>query len=287
VLQPVGVIRTGGTGGTGGTGERYQIIFGERRFRAAAAAGKSDIPVVIYEELSEVDAAILTALENLQREDLDIEDEAKQFAYLLEVTGLSQRALAERLGKTHNYISRRVRLLRERPEMFAAIREGRLSQEMALNQLAAEREVYQADTPDTVEGGGDSEGATADRGGRQVGVYQADTLVAVIPMGESDARGSGYPAPRTPRDEMPAPHSRVPARWQAITRTYRVLGKIQPDEVPIEECEDLAHQLKDLEALVAATRRALQARLEKTENTENSASDRSDSRESDDAEMPF
>lgn len=273
VLQPVGVIRTG---------ERYQIIFGERRFRASAAAGKSDIPVVIYEDLSEVDAAILTALENLQREDLDLEDEAKQFAYLLEVTGLSQRALAERLGKTHNYISRRVRLLRERPEMFAAIREGRLSQEIALNQLAAEREVYQ---PDTVEGGGDSaDAATADSGSRQVGVYQADTLVAVIPIGEPAALASGYSSPRTPRDEMPAPHSKVPARWQAITRTYKVLGKIQPDEVPIEECEDLAHQLRDLEALVAATWRALQARLEKTENTENNASDRS---ESDDAEKPF
>ncbi|MEO8286297.1 MAG: hypothetical protein ABI670_07645 [Chloroflexota bacterium] len=44
-------------------------------------------------------------------------------------------------------------------------------------------------------------------------------------------------------------------------RTYRVLGKIQPEEVPLEECEDLAHQLEDLEALVASTRRALQARL--------------------------
>ena len=209
VLQPVGAIRTG---------ERYQIIFGERRFRAAAAAGKTDIPVVIYDELSEVDAAILTALENLQREDLDLEEEAKQFSYLLEVTGLSQRSLAERLGKTHNYVFRRVRLLRERPEMFAAIREGRLSQEMALNQLAAEREVYQ---PDTVgEESGLPGDVVEDAGGRQVGVYQADTLISVISMGESDTH-----AARTPRDEMPAPRSKVPPRWQAITRTYTVLGK--------------------------------------------------------------
>ena len=183
VLQPVGVIRTG---------ERYQIIFGERRFRAAAAAGKTDIPVVIYEDLGEVEAAILTALENLQREDLDLEDEAKQFAYLLEVTGLSQRALAERVGKTHNYISRRVRLLRERPEMFADIREGRLSQEMALNQLAAEREVYQADTVEA--GNALPEAESADAGGRQVGVYQADTLISVISMDEVGYPCRTYPA---------------------------------------------------------------------------------------------
>src|SRR5205085_12506318 len=110
----------------------------------------------------------------------------------------------------------------------------------------------------------------------QVGVYQADTLVAFIPMDESGSRTM-----RTPRDEMPAPRNNVPARWQAITRTYKVLGKIQPDEVPIEECEDLAHQLEDLDALVAATKRALRARLEKTENNT------SDSPESADDEKPF
>ena len=88
-------------------------------------------------------------------------------------------------------------------------------------------------------------------------------------------------AARTPRDEMPVPRSKVPARWQAITRTYTVLGKIQPDEVPIEEVEDLAHQLEDLETLVATTRRALQARLEKTESTS------SEKRESEEAEKIF
>lgn len=249
VLQPIGVIHTG---------ERYQIIFGERRYRAAIMAEKSDIPAVIYDDLSEQEAAILTALENLQREDLDLEDEARQFFYLLEVTGLSQRALAGRLGKTHNYISRRVRLLRERPELFGAIREGRITQREALDQLASESSMYHGDTGnvETSPELGSSETSFASTSDRQVGVYHGDTLVSMISIEQDDALGG-----RTPRREMPTARAGVPARWQAITRTYRVLGRIQPEEVPLEECEDLAHQLEDLETLVASTRRALEARL--------------------------
>jgi ParB/RepB/Spo0J family partition protein len=249
VLQPIAVIHSG---------ERYRIVFGERRYRAAVMAEKADIPAIIYEDMDESDAAVLTALENLQREDLDLEDEARQFAYLLEVTGLSQRGLAERLGKTHNYISRRVRLLREKPHLFAAIREGLVTQRDALDLLADDRNPYHGDTE---EGEGSvyhrdtEEGDEQPEGGRQVGVYQADTLVALISMDEQDLHAS-----RTPRYEMPVPRPGIPARWQAISRTYRVLGKIRPDAVPIEECEDLAKQLEDLEALVATTRRALQQR---------------------------
>ncbi len=73
--------------------------------------------------------------------------------------------------------------------------------------------------------------------------------------------GSDTPVERTPRHEMPQPRFSVPARWQAISRTYRFLGKIHPTEVPIEECEDLARRLEDLETLVATTRRVLEARL--------------------------
>lgn len=223
VLQPIGVRRLG---------ERYEILFGERRYRAAIAAKKTDIPVLIYDDLSDADAAIMTALENLQREDLELEDEARQFAHLLEVTGLSQRALADSLGKTHNYVSRRVRLLRERPELFAAIREGHLTQKEALNQMAAERETQEVATPDS-----------------RVEVYHRDT-----------------PAERTPRNEMRPLYSGIPLRWRAITRSYQALGKINPEEVPIEECEDLERQLEDLETLVATTRRALKARIEDTDS---------------------
>src|SRR3954452_13813149 len=123
VLEPILVRKVG---------ERYQILAGERRYQAAVGAGLSYIPAVIHEDLDDEEAAFITALENLQREDLDLEDEARQFAWLIEVTGLSQRKLAARLGKTLNYVSRRLRILNERPDLFTAIREGRITQREAL-----------------------------------------------------------------------------------------------------------------------------------------------------------
>lgn len=177
------------------------------------SAEKTDIPAVIYEDLSEADAAILTALENLQRGDPDLEDEARQFSYLLEVTGLSQRALADRLGKTHNYISRRVRLLRERPELFAAIRDGMLTQKEAHGRLAEGREVYHGDTVATdmdIEAGIETDAGEDASGvsGRQVGVYHGDTLVSVISVDDASSyRG------RTPRNEILLSRAGIPARW--------------------------------------------------------------------------
>jgi hypothetical protein len=50
--------------------------------------------------------------------------------------------------------------------------------------------------------------------------------------------------------------------WRAITRTYRLLGRLQPQDVPLDECADLAQQLADLETQVATARRALEARLQ-------------------------
>src|SRR5215212_319461 len=87
-------------------GERYQVVAGERRTRAARQAGLREIPALVR-EMSDEAAAYATAIENLQREDMDLEDTARWLAYLQQLTGLSQRELAKRLGKTHNWVSRR------------------------------------------------------------------------------------------------------------------------------------------------------------------------------------
>ena len=103
---------------------RYELVAGERRYRAAIMAEQEVIPARIM-ALNAQQACIVTALENLQREDLDIEDEARQFAYLCEALEVSQRELARMLGKDHVYISRRIRLLK-RPDLMEEYRAGRL-----------------------------------------------------------------------------------------------------------------------------------------------------------------
>ena len=112
---------------------QYRILAGERRYRAATAAGLTHLPALIREDLSEEAAAFITATENLQWADLDLEDEARQFAYLLQLTGLSQRGLAEKLGVSKDYLYRRLLLL-QHPELLAAVRIGTLSQREAIQQ---------------------------------------------------------------------------------------------------------------------------------------------------------
>lgn len=99
VLQPI-VVRP--------VGDRYQVVAGERRTRAARLAGEVMISAIIR-ELTDEHAAYIVAVENLQREDLTPADEARWLQNLLDLTGCSQRELARRLGKSHEYVSKRLR----------------------------------------------------------------------------------------------------------------------------------------------------------------------------------
>jgi ParB/RepB/Spo0J family partition protein len=144
VLEPV-LVRPLDAEGT------YELVAGERRVRAARRAGLEVVPAIIRPYTDE-QAAYITAVENLQRADLDIEDEARQFAALLTLTGLSQRKLAEQLGITHTYLSKRVRLL-ERPDVLTAVRTGQVGFEEAMRLISADAPlpapaVYRDDTRD-------------------------------------------------------------------------------------------------------------------------------------------
>jgi ParB/RepB/Spo0J family partition protein len=158
---------------------RYEIVAGERRYKAAILAEQETVPARIM-ELDAKQAAIVTALENLQREDLDIEDEARQFAYLCEALEVSQRELARMLGKNHVYIARRIRLLR-RPDLMEEYRSGRL---MLLQATAL------ADTADTEGEGGGTDGAEAGVDNDGETVSPRNTLPAAGEGHERDDEGN-------------------------------------------------------------------------------------------------
>jgi ParB/RepB/Spo0J family partition protein len=115
-------------------GDRYQVVAGERRYRAAQVLALEIVPVVIKEELTEEDARAISLIENLQREDLDIEDEAR-FLKALADTGWSLREIAAAIHKSHNYVNRRLKLL-DNPAALLAYRAGRLN----LNRLLSSAE---------------------------------------------------------------------------------------------------------------------------------------------------
>jgi len=101
VLQPI-LIRPGDEG-------RYQLVAGERRWRAARIAGLDDIPALI-EEIDDDTALEISIIENLQREDLSPLDEALMYERMTTDHGYSLRRLAQKLGKDKGYIENRLRL---------------------------------------------------------------------------------------------------------------------------------------------------------------------------------
>ena len=107
-------------------GERYEIIAGERRWRASAVAGKSVIPAIVRTS-DDRESLELAIVENLQRENLNPLEEAMGFAHLLEEYALSQEQLATRMGKSRPAIANALRLLSLDDEIKAMLADGRLS----------------------------------------------------------------------------------------------------------------------------------------------------------------
>ena len=91
-------------------GGAYQIIAGERRWRAARAAGLTEIPVVI-KELSDEETMVAALIENLQREDLNPMEEARGYRSLMEEYSLTQEETARRVGKSRSAVANALRLL--------------------------------------------------------------------------------------------------------------------------------------------------------------------------------
>ncbi|MDI6823349.1 MAG: ParB/RepB/Spo0J family partition protein [Bacillota bacterium] len=117
VLQPVLVRPVAGG---------YELVAGERRWRAAQLAGLKTIPAVV-KEVDEAERLELALVENLQREDLNPMEEAAGFRQLLEKFGYTQEQLAARVGKSRSYVANTLRLLALAEEVQEMVRAGRLS----------------------------------------------------------------------------------------------------------------------------------------------------------------
>lgn len=111
ILQPVLVTREG---------ERYRILAGERRVRAARIAGLAEVPVVVREGVADRDHLLLALVENVQRRDLTALEEAEAYRHLREDFGLTQEDVAERVGKDRATVANALRLLK----LPAAVREA-------------------------------------------------------------------------------------------------------------------------------------------------------------------
>lgn len=104
----------------------YQLVAGERRWRASRMAGLTEVPVVI-KELSDDEAMALALIENLQREDLNAIEEAQGIKALMDTLSLTQDEAAERVGKSRPAVANALRLLKLPDSVIAFVSDGKLS----------------------------------------------------------------------------------------------------------------------------------------------------------------
>jgi ParB family chromosome partitioning protein len=136
LVQPI-VVRRKGAG--------FELIAGERRWRAAQQAGLAKIPAVIR-DVPDEKLLELALIENIQREDLNAIEEALAYKSLIAATGLTQELLAKRVGRDRSYITNYLRLLRLPEDLQQLVQEGKLSTGhartlLAVTDLAMQRRV--------------------------------------------------------------------------------------------------------------------------------------------------
>ena len=115
----------------------YQIVAGERRWRASRMAGLSEVPVVI-KELDDQQYYEIALIENLQREDLNAVEEAQGYRTLVDTYGLTQEQVAESVGKSRSAVTNALRLLNLNEDALDALKNGKITAGHARAILAAE-----------------------------------------------------------------------------------------------------------------------------------------------------
>ena len=161
ILQPLLVRPHPATAG------RYQIIAGERRWRAAGAAGLHEVPALVH-AMTDIEAAAVALVENLQRQDLNPMDEAEGYDRLLTRFEFTQEALGQAVGKSRSHIANTLRLLGLPPPVKAALHKGEISAGHARALLASP-------TPET---------ALREVIDRQLSVRQTEALASRRPPAE-------------------------------------------------------------------------------------------------------
>jgi ParB family chromosome partitioning protein len=141
IVQPLVVTRSG---------DKYKLIAGERRFRAAQKAGLTTVPVLIKEMMAEGDALQIALIENIQREDLNPIEEAMAYHQLHDDFQLTQEEISRRVGKERSTVANFLRLLKLPDPVKKLLASGQLSMGHARALLAIESPKKQEQLADRV-----------------------------------------------------------------------------------------------------------------------------------------
>jgi ParB family chromosome partitioning protein len=218
IIQPL-VVRLRETGG-------YELIAGERRWRAAQRAGLHEVPAVVR-DVAEKRAFEMALVENLQREDLNPIEEAQGFERLIEEFGYTQEALAGRVGKDRSTVANALRLLRLPTPVRALVTEGRL-------QMGHARALLGLESTEVIE-------RLARRVvARDLSVRQVEALV-------KHEREGRHPAPAAPK----APSSSARDLGERLSRALGTRVRVVESGPGTGHLEVAYHSLDQLDAVLA------------------------------------
>jgi ParB family chromosome partitioning protein len=228
IIQPI-VVRP--------MGEEFQIVAGERRWRAAQRAGLRRVPAVIN-HVTDEKLLEIALVENIQRQDLTPVETAKALRLLLDEHGLTQERLAERVGMKRPSVTNYLRLLQLAPPVREALEEGRLDMGHARALGGLDDQAAQAELCKTVLQGG-------------LSVRQVEKLVA-------RAKGGGHEDPKKPEKRQDPNVAAAEKRLMGvlgarvnIVRSARGAGRIEIVFKTDEELDRLFQHLVDDEQVAA------------------------------------
>jgi ParB family transcriptional regulator, chromosome partitioning protein len=204
-------------------GQRYRIVAGERRWRAAQRAGLKEIPAVVR-EATDGEAFELALVENLQRADLNAIEEAEAYQALAEGRQLTQEQIAERVGKERSTVANALRLLRLPEDVRDAVRDGRL-------EMGHARALLALDAADAIRR------AAARVLRENLSVRATERLVRELSGASAPAAGSAADTPAV-RSLSSRLQRRLGCRCRVVPKTA-VAGKLEIEYTSLEELDGI------------------------------------------------
>ncbi len=211
----------------------YEIVAGERRWRAAKLAGLREIPVLI-QEFTDQEAMEIALIENIQREDLNAVEEAQAYRTLMQEFHLTQEEVAEKVGKSRAAVANRLRLLRLPEKIQGWLAAGELSEGHARAILSLEDEKRQLDAARQVME-------------KKLSVRETEKLVRELQKPPAPKKDDSW------REKDQFIYEKLEEELRALTGTKAVIqrrengrGRIQLDYYSVEELERLMDLFRKL-----------------------------------------
>ena len=200
VIQPL-VVRT--------IGDKYEIIAGERRYKASVLAGKETVPVIV-KNLNDKDSAEIALIENIQRKNLTPIEEALSYKKILDMGYITQENLASKLGKSQSAVANKIRLLNLSDEVQEALLENKISERHARSLLKLTAVKQQNEMLNRII----SERLTVRRADEEIEKIKNlsvednddDGNQKIIRKGENDMNNNMFGIPNVPQNSQPTPN---------------------------------------------------------------------------------